>query len=426
MQNIKETLLQIMSAALKASKPDGNFKHIPSKPEGKTIILGAGKASASMASAFEKIYPHKIEGLVVTRYGHNNKTKYIKVLEASHPVPDINGLIATKEIINIAKKAEKKDLVIFLISGGASALLFSPVKGVSFQEKQYLNNMLLKSGARINEINIVRQSISAIKGGRLSNIIKPSNLVTYAISDIPGDDPKFIGSGPTVNSNVNVEDAIRILKKYKIDISSVLLKIIKNNNVPKTDETPFYFVSTPMIALEAAQKEALKIGIIPFILTDKLEGEASEEGKKMADLAIKIKQEGEYKNISLDKPILLLSGGETTVTIKGNGSGGRNSEFMLSMAKRLYGLDGIYGLSIDTDGIDGNMDNAGSFISPQTLLKANEKKLNLDKFLKLNDSYTFFKNIDDLIITKPTLTNVNDFRAILILPNRSYSSGKVS
>ena len=417
MQNIKETLLKIMFAALRASKPEGNFKYIPSKPEGKTIILGAGKASASMARAFEQIYPHKIEGLVVTRYGHSEKTKYIKVLEASHPIPDRNGLNATNKIIELARKATDKDLVIFLISGGASALLFSPIKGISFEEKQYLNNMLLKSGARINEINIVRQSISAIKGGRLSHLINPSNLITYAISDIPGDDPKFIGSGPTVNSNVKVEDAIRILKKYKIDISPNILKIIKKNNIPITDETPFYFVSTPMMALEAAKKEASKIGFLPFILTDKLEGEAYEEGRKMAELAIKIKYEGKYKNTFLEKPIVLLSGGETTVTVKGSGYGGRNSEFMLSMAKRLNGLNGIYSLAIDTDGIDGNMDNAGSYISPQTLKKANEKNLNLDKFLKLNDSYTFFKEIDDLIITKPTLTNVNDFRAVLILPS---------
>ncbi len=416
MKNVKEILMKIMFSALKASKPDGNFNYIPDKPEGKTIVLGAGKASASMAKAFEKIYPHKIEGLVVTRYGHKDNTKFVNVLEASHPIPDINGLNATNEIIKIAKSACEKDLIIFLISGGASALLFSAAQGISFQQKKYINDMLLKSGAPIIEMNIVRQSISAIKGGRLSELIKPAKLITYAISDIPGDDPKFIGSGPTVSSNVNINKAIEIIKKYNIHVSEYILNIIKNNKFPKIEPTPFYFISTPMMALKASHEEASRQNFNPIILTDRLEGEASIEGEKMADLAIKVKEEKKYKNFKLDKPIVLLSGGETTVTLKGSGFGGRNTEFMLSMAKKLNGAEGIYGLAIDTDGIDGNMDNAGSFISPQTILKANEKKINLDKFLQTNDSYTFFKNINDLIFTKPTLTNVNDFRAILILP----------
>tara|TARA_B100001741_G_scaffold110983_1_gene91199 strand:+ start:593 stop:1846 length:1254 start_codon:yes stop_codon:yes gene_type:complete len=417
MENIKEILFKIMSSALNASKPDGNFNYIPSKPKGKTIILGAGKASASMAKAFEKIYPHKLEGLVVTRYGHNDKTKFVNVLEASHPIPDINGLNATKKIIKLAESASKNDLVIFLISGGASALLFSPLKGVSIKQKQYINDMLLKSGAPITEMNIVRQSISAIKGGRLSEIIKPAKLITYAISDIPGDDPKFIGSGPTVNSNITNNKAIEILKKYNIDVSFDILNIIKNNQLPKVENTPFHYISTPMMALKAAKDEASRNKLTPIILTDRLEGEASKEGERMADLAIKVKKERKFKNILLDNPIVLLSGGETTVTLKGTGYGGRNTEFMLSMAKKLNGIEGIYGLAIDTDGIDGNMDNAGSFISPKTILKANERKLNLDNFLQRNDSYTFFKKINDLIITKPTLTNVNDFRVILILPS---------
>ena len=416
MKNIKEVLLKIMFSALKASKPEGNFSHIPDKPEGKTIVLGAGKASASMAKAFEKIYPYKIEGLVITRYGHTVKTKFVNVLEASHPIPDINGLKATKEIIKIAKSASKKDLVIFLISGGASALLFSAAEGISFQQKKYINDMLLKSGAPITEMNIVRQSISAIKGGRLSKLIEPAKLITYAISDIPGDDPKFIGSGPTVKSDVNSDQAIEVLKKYNIEINEDILNIIKNNKFPEIENSSFHFISTSMIALKAAQDEAYRNNFYSIILTDRLEGEASIEGEKMADLAIKVKKEKKYKNILLDKPIVLLSGGETTVTLKGNGLGGRNTEFMLSMARKLNGAEGIYGLAIDTDGIDGNMDNAGSFISPKTKLKANEKKIKLDEFLQRNDSYTFFKSINDLIITKPTLTNVNDFRAILILP----------
>ena len=419
MENIKEILLKIMYSALNASKPEGNFNYIPSKPEGKTIVLGAGKASASMAKAFEKTYPHKLEGLVITRYGHKDKTKFINVLEASHPIPDINGLNATKKIIKLAKNASQKDLVIFLISGGASALLFSAAQGISFQEKQNINDMLLKSGAPITEMNIVRQSLSAIKGGRLSEIIKPAKLITYAISDIPGDDPKFIGSGPTVNSKVRVEEAVKILKKYDIQVSKNVLKIIKKNHLPKIEETPFHFVSTPMMALKAAKDQASKNNLNPIILTDRLEGEAAKEGEKMANLVMKVKGEKKFNNVSLDRPIVLLSGGETTVTLKGNGSGGRNTEFMLSMAKKLNGMKGVYGLAIDTDGIDGNMDNAGSFISPKTILKANEKKLNLENFLQRNDSYTFFKNINDLIITKPTLTNVNDFRAILILPSES-------
>ena len=414
--NLKNSLTLIMNSALEAAKPKGKFKSLPKKPKGKLIVLGAGKAGASMAQEFENTYDGPLEGLVVTRYGHYTKTKFIKIIEASHPEPDKNGLIASKKIFELATKSSKDDHVVFLISGGASSLLTFPSKGVVFKEKQRINKELLRCGAPIDEMNIVRRSLSKIKGGRLAQAIFPAKLSTYMLSDIPGDDPAYIGSGPTILANGLNEDSIKILEKYEISINHKLKGIIKKNKLPKLNKSPEYMLATPMKALKKAAEEAIKQDFIPIIISDSLEGESKIEGKKMAELAIKIKKEKKYRDITLQKPILLLSGGETTVTVRGNGKGGRNTEFMLSMAIHLKNASGINCLAIDTDGIDGIEDNAGAYVSEETLKKASLQKMNPMSFLNTNNSYEFFKKIDDLIFTSPTLTNVNDFRAVLIQP----------
>ena len=414
--NFEKSLKLIMKSALDAAKPEGKFRNLPQKPKGKLIVLGAGKAGASMAHEFENTYDGPLEGLVVTRYGHYTKTKFIKIVEASHPEPDKNGLLASKKIFELATQSSKDDHVVFLISGGASSLLTMPAKGVSFEEKQRINKELLRCGAPIDEMNIVRRSLSQIKGGRLAQAIFPAKLTTYMISDIPGDDPAYIGSGPTIQANGLNEDSIEILEKYKISINNQLNDIIKKNTLPKLNKSPEYMLATPMMALKKAAEVAKKQDFIPVIISDTLEGESKIEGKKMAELAIKIKKEKKYQDINLQKPILLLSGGETTVTVKGNGKGGRNTEFMLSMAIHLKNTNGINCLAIDTDGIDGVEDNAGAYISEETLKKAYMKKINPLSYLNANNSYEFFEKIDDLIFTSPTLTNVNDFRAVLIQP----------
>ena len=416
MIDTEQKLKLIMNSALEAAMPKDKFKLLPAKPEGKLIVLGAGKAAASMAAEFEKVYDHSLEGMVITRYGHYTKTKVIKVLEASHPKPDQASLEATKILFNLAKNAKKEDHIVFLISGGASSLLTLPLDGVSFEEKQRINSELLISGAAIDKMNIVRRSLSQIKGGRLAEAIYPAQMTTYMISDIPGDDPAYIGSGPTIQAIGRNEDAISILNDYKIRISKQVEKIILSNTLPKLITSPQHMLATPMMALKNAAKIAKKQGYIPIILSDSLEGEASIEGKKMAELAISIKKNKKYNNINLEKPILLLSGGETTVTVKGKGKGGRNSEFILSMAITLNSIKGIDALAIDTDGIDGIEDNAGAYISSKTLEKARLNNLDPIDYLKNNNSYSFFRAIKDLIYTSPTLTNVNDFRAVLIQP----------
>ena len=414
--NFEKSLKLIMNSALDAAKPRGKFINLPQKPKGKLIVLGAGKAAASMAKEFENTYDGLLEGLVITRYGHYTKTKFIKIIEASHPEPDKNGLLASKKIFELATKSSKDDHIVFLISGGASSLLTFPAKGVVFEEKQRINKELLRCGAPIDEMNIVRRSLSKIKGGRLAQAIFPAKLTTYMISDIPGDDPAYIGSGPTIQANGFNEDSIKILKKYEISIDNQLRDIIKKNTLPKLNKSPEYMLATPMMALKKAAEAAKKQDFIPIIISDSLEGESKIEGKKMAELAIKIKNEKKYKDITLQKPILLLTGGETTVKVKGNGKGGRNTEFMLSMAIHLKNASGINCLAIDTDGIDGIEDNAGAYVSEETLKKASLQKMNPMSFLHANNSYEFFKKIDDLIFTSPTLTNVNDFRAVLIQP----------
>lgn len=415
MTNDAVILRALFDAALKAALPDGKFEgRLPSKPKGRTIILGAGKASARMAAAFEEAWAKEggsCEGLVVTRYGHAVPTRSIEIVEAAHPVPDEAGLNAAKRILALAHEAGPADLVICLISGGASALLSLPADGITFADKQALNRALLRSGAPIGEMNLVRKSLSAIKGGRLAAAVGTAQLVTYLISDVPGDDPSSIGSGPTIPEQVDPEVALSILAKYSIDVPSRIAKSIRANAVETSiKEGAVHMLAAPKMALDAAADKARTFGFIPLILGDAIEGEAREVGRVMAGIARSVKMHG----TPIAAPCVLLSGGETTVTVRGQGRGGRNAEFLLALALSLRGEAGMSAIACDTDGIDGSENNAGAWFDQTLFSNADEKGVNLAAHLANNDAYTAFAQLDRLVVTGPTLTNVNDFRAILI------------
>jgi glycerate 2-kinase len=386
--------------------------HLPEKPKGRCIVVGAGKASAAMAAALEQAWPDvEMSGVVVTRYGHSAPTKRIKIIEASHPVPDDNSVLAAAEILQSVQGLHADDLVIALISGGGSALLVSPLPGLTLADKQSINRVLLKSGAGIGDMNVVRKHLSAIKGGKLAAAASPARVVTLVISDVPGDDPATIASGPTVADTSTYKDAISILNRHKIDIPQNILHRLEQSSALPGIASDVRMIASPMLALKAAAKQAEQLGITPLILGDALEGEARELGKAMAGIAVSTQSHG----VPVSAPSVLLSGGETTVTIVGDkaGRGGRNTEFLLSAAIQLRGASGIWGLAGDTDGIDGTEDAAGAIISPDSLRRTD---LDARHFLNAHDSYSFFKALDDLVITGPTLTNVNDFRAILVAP----------
>ena len=408
-------LRTLFDAALNAALPDGKFEgRLPPKPKGRTIVLGAGKASARMAAAFEEAWAKEggtCEGLVVTRYGHAVPTQSIRIVEAAHPVPDEAGLNAAKRILSIAHEAGPDDLVVCLISGGASALLSLPAEGITFADKQALNRALLKSGAPIGEMNLVRKSLSAIKGGRLAAAIAPAQTVTYLISDVPGDDPSSIGSGPTIPERVEPHVALSILDKYDIDAPQHVVEAIQANVVDNAVEAgTVHMLATPKMALDAAAAKARELGVMPLILGDAIEGEAREVGRVMAGIARSVRMHG----VPMAAPCVLLSGGETTVTVRGEGRGGRNAEFLLALALSLRGEKGISAIACDTDGIDGSEDNAGAWFDQTMFAAAEEKDLDLSEYLARNDAYTAFAQLDRLVLTGPTLTNVNDFRAILI------------
>lgn len=408
-------LRALFDAALEAALPDGKFdERLPSKPKGRTIVLGAGKASARMAAVFEEVWAKAggtCEGLVVTRYGHAVPTRSVEIVEAAHPVPDAAGLNAAKRILALAHEAGPDDLVVCLISGGASALLSLPAEGITFADKQDLNRALLKSGAPIGEMNLVRKSLSAIKGGRLAAAVGPAQLVTYLISDVPGDDPSSIGSGPTIPERVDPEAALSILSKYSIDVPLHVVGAIRANAVESSVEGGVvHMLATPKMALDAAARRARELGLKPLILGDAIEGEAREVGRAMAGIARSVRMYGEPAAV----PCVLLSGGETTVTVRGAGRGGRNAEFLLSLALSLRGEAGIAAIACDTDGIDGSEDNAGAWFDQAMFASAQEKGVDLASHLAGNDAYSAFAQLDRLVVTGPTLTNVNDFRAILI------------
>lgn len=415
MKNDGEILKALFQAALDAALPDGKFKGtLPPKPKGRTVVLGAGKASARMAAAFEKAWTADggtCEGIVVTRYGHAVPTRSIEIVEAAHPVPDEAGMRAAQRILTSAGEAGPDDLVVCLISGGASALLSLPAPGISLEDKQELSRLLLKSGAPIGEMNLVRKSLSAIKGGRLAAKVGRAQLVTYLISDVPGDDPSSIGSGPTIPERVDPEAALAILRSYSIDVPPHVEKAIRVNAVEGyVAGGAVHMLATPKMALDAAAAKARELGLTPLILGDAIEGEAREVGRVMAGIALSVARHGE----PLKPPGVLLSGGETTVTVRGNGRGGRNAEFLLALALALKGERGIAALACDTDGIDGSEDNAGAWFDAKLLQDARDGNVDLAAHLAANDAYTAFEKLDRLVVTAPTFTNVNDFRCILV------------
>lgn len=417
MTNDALILRAIFDEALRSALPDGKFDgRLPPQPKGRTIVLGAGKASARMAAAFEDAWGRTggtCEGLVVTRYGHAVPTQSIEIVEAAHPVPDEAGLQAAGRILELAKGAGPDDLVVCLISGGASALLSLPAEGITFVDKQALNRALLKSGAPIGEMNLVRKSLSAIKGGRLAAAIRPARIVTYLISDVPGDDPSSIGSGPTIPERIDPQTALSILRKYDIDVPAHVIKAIEANAIDDAvTGGEVHMLATPKMALDAAAAKAREFGLTPLILGDAIEGEAREAGRVMAGIARSVMMYGE----PVKAPCVLLSGGETTVTVRGSGRGGRNAEFLLALALALRNEPKISAIACDTDGIDGSEDNAGAWFDAAMFDSARARGIDLDAHLANNDGYSAFAALDRLVVTGPTLTNVNDFRCILIRP----------
>jgi len=418
----EEFLRQLFDVAIDAAYPKINQMPLPSAVTGKTVVIGAGKAAASMAKVVEDNFAGEISGLVITRYEHGLKLKNIKVVEAGHPVPDEEGALAAEVILKLVEGLGEDDQVICLISGGGSSLLSLPVTGVSLDSKKQINKDLLASGATISEINTVRKKLSAIKGGRLAAAAYPAKIVTYMISDVPGDDPSVIASGPTIADTSTLKDALVVLNKYAITIPVDVAAHFKMENAEplKEDHPAFNFcenhmISIPQDALQAAAALARECGIEPVILGDSIEGEAKDVARVFAGITRQVLDHDQPSA----KPCVLLSGGETTVTVSKNagptGRGGRNAEFLLAFVNALGSEKNVYALAADTDGIDGTEDNAGAVFDPTTHQRANIAKLDIRDFLDRHDAYNFFDALGDLVVTGPTRTNVNDFRAILIL-----------
>jgi len=411
-------LQKLFEAAVAAAQPALCLPpHLPPKPKGRTVVVGAGKASAEMARVVEANWDGPLSGLVVTRYGHSVPCQKIEIVEAAHPVPDPAGVNAARRILRKVRGLTADDVVICLISGGGSALLSLPAAGLTLDDKQAVNRELLRCGATIAEINCIRKHLSAIKGGRLAVAAAPAPVVTLAISDVPGDDPAVIASGPTVADPTTYADAREMLARY----GAVVPDGVANYLQAEADETPkpgdsrleqcqTILIARPQVSLEAAAEVVRQAGIIPVILGDAIEGEAREVGKVHAAVAQQIARHGQPVTV----PAVLLSGGETTVTMLGTGRGGRNGEFALSLAVALDGAAGIHAIACDTDGIDGSEDNAGAMVTPDTLTRAVAVGLNARNSLANNDAYGFFESLGDLVESGPTFTNVNDFRAILV------------
>ena len=413
-----EALLRAMfDAAVAAADPMICVPpNLPEPPKGRMIVVGAGKASARMAQAVEKNWSGPLEGVVLTRYGHGAACEKIRIIEASHPVPDEAGVLGTSEIIEAISGLTADDLVLALISGGGSALLTAPAGKITLGEKRAVNQALLKSGAAIGEMNTVRKHLSAVKGGGLAAAAYPASVVALLISDVPGDDPAVIASGPTVGTQTTPEDALALLKQYEIEISpSVLAHLQSPGGPPRTDDTRLSrvenrVIAAPQLSLEAAATVARDAGVTPLILGDAIEGESRDVAKVHAGIAAQIVRHRQ----PLPSPCVLISGGETTVTVRGEGRGGRNVEFCLALALALEGAGQVWAIAGDTDGIDGAEEIAGAVVSPKTLAIAEGLGINAVAALARNDGHTFFESIGAQVITGPTLTNVNDFRAVLI------------
>jgi hydroxypyruvate reductase len=393
--------------------------HLPDPPRGRgrLIVIGAGKASAAMARAVEDHCPGELSGLVVTRYGYAVPCRRIEIAESAHPVPDAAGLRAAARMLDLVSHLNEDDLVLCLISGGGSALLPLPAPGLELEDKQAVNRMLLNSGATISEVNCVRRHLSAIKGGRLGAACHPARLVTLMISDVPGDRPIDIASGPTVADPTTCADALQIVRRYAIDLPPAARELLQSGRGesvkpgdPRLERATSRMIATPQMALEAAAAVARATGLDAYILSDAIEGEARDVGKVLAAIALQAARRSQ----PVKAPCVLLSGGETTVTVRGHGRGGRNVEFLLSLAIALEGHPRIHALAGDTDGVDGLEEIAGAQIGPDSLDRAWSGGFRPSDVLADNDAHSLFSALGDSIVTGPTLTNVNDFRAIFI------------
>ena len=416
-------LRDLFDAALAAARPAtclAPYIDTLQAPKGRTVVIGAGKASAAMARAVEERWPHPIEGLIVTRYGYGETCKRIEIVEAAHPVPDEKGRAAAGCILDKVRGLTADDLVLCLISGGASALLALPAPGLTLADKQEVNRALLKSGANIVEMNTVRKHLSAIKGGRLAIAAQPARVLSWLISDVPNDDPGVIGSGPTVPDRTSFADALAVLAKYRIDAPVPVRAHLEAGAAGTIEETPkpgdprlagveTILVATPKRSLEAAAEVARRRGCDVVMLGDNLEGEARALGALHARQALDMAK-------TENKPTVILSGGETTVTVHGKGRGGRNVEYLLSEAIATGGAPQIWGLAADTDGVDGAEDIAGAIFAPDTLARARARGRDPNAMLNDNDGHGFFEMLGDSLVTGPTRTNVNDFRATLVIP----------
>ena len=414
----RNLLRAMFDAAVEAAQPARCLPpHLPKPPKGRTLVVGAGKASAAMAKALEDHWPGPVTGIVVTRYGYAVPCRRVEIVEAAHPVPDAAGIAAATRIVDLVSGLTADDLVIALISGGGSSLLALPAPGLTLDDKQNVNRALLKSGATISEMNCVRRHLSAIKGGRLAAACHPAQVVTLLMSDVPGDDPIDIASGPTVADPTTCADALDVLRRYGIDLPPNVRRILDTgegesvkSGDPRLARADVRMIATPQRALEAAATVAENAGVTPAILGDAIEGEARDVGKVMAGIALHVAAHGE----PFAPPCVLISGGETTVTVRGDGRGGRNVEFLLALAIALEGEPGIFAIAGDTDGVDGQEDIAGAIAAPDTLARAWAAGIRPRDALANNDGHGFFGALGDSVITGPTLTNVNDFRAILV------------
>jgi glycerate 2-kinase len=405
--------------------------HLPAPPKGRTLVLGAGKAGGAMAQAVEALWPADapLSGLVVTRYSHTpprpeGLAQRIEVVEAAHPVPDAAGLDAAQRILALTQGLAADDLVLCLISGGGSALLTLPCDGLTLQDKQRINRQLLESGAHIGEMNTVRKHLSRIKGGRLAAACAPASVVTLTISDVPGDDVSVIASGPTVADASTCAEALDILRRYGIEVPAAVKQLLEGGALetpkpgdPRLAHCETHLIATPQQSLDAAAEAARALGLRAYVLSDEIEGESREVGKVHAALA----RSTALGRSSFEKPCVILSGGESTVTVRPRaegqpkGRGGRAGEFCMGLAQALGGQPNVWALAADTDGIDGVEDNAGALVAPDTLARAAAQGLKIAEHLARNDAYGFFEPLGDLVITGPTHTNVNDFRALLVI-----------
>ncbi|XHS76558.1 glycerate kinase [Burkholderiaceae bacterium UC74_6] len=416
----RQLLRDMFDAAIAAAQPALCVPRLlpaPPRGNGRLVVIGAGKASAAMAKAVEDHWSGPLSGLVVTRYGYAQPCQRIEIIEAAHPVPDAAGLAAAHRMLAEVRGLSADDVVLCLISGGGSALLPLPLPGLTLLDKQTINRALLASGASISEMNCVRRHLSAVKGGQLAAACHPARVINLLLSDVPGDDPVDIASGPTVADPSTCADALEILRRYAIDVPPAALALLKSGasetlkpGDPRLPVIETHLVATPQMALQAAARVAYAAGITPYVLGDSIEGEAREVAKTLAGIALHVAGRDE----PFAKPCVLLSGGETTVTVRGRGRGGRNVEFLLSLALALQGRRGIHALAGDTDGVDGQEEIAGALVTPDTLARARALGLRPRERLDDNDGHGFFDALGDSVVTGPTLTNVNDFRALLI------------